>query len=372
MDTVAEQVKLPEEASGDATTEDIQAVAKMYQKAGGNLQKWAQMTGASRDMLNANPPTDATDFAKKLLEGVYTGDARAIAVKKLRDALKEDLQASAGALRRTTTKERSIRAGPSKSDIEAIRQVYLLHEGNLEPIADAIGLAPRILRANPPKNSEEFAINVLMGAYTIEVAEHVKAQLREVLGDEVNEKRGKLKRTTTKEGGGEPSSADIDGICEKLKEYSHDYARFAQDFGLSQDLLSKSKPVSDRDFATKLLEGKVYKDYKGNLDTLAKVCQCNRDLLSTKPPSDGEDFARKLLAGDYHGDAGEIAKASLRNNLKESINQAASGLKRTATKEGCTDIPPEDLRRSANSVHQEQGRPQHHRGHPRRADVRLH
>lgn len=60
------------ESMGTAKPGDIARLAEVYTKSNGNLKRLVLLCGCQLDLLEANPPTSAEDFAQKLLQGVYT------------------------------------------------------------------------------------------------------------------------------------------------------------------------------------------------------------------------------------------------------------------------------------------------------------
>lgn len=383
-------------ASGDASTEDIQAICKLYKDCRGNLDRLAHVCNMSSSFLKKNPPKDAYDFAKTLLEGGYTNDAPASILKKLRESLREDLQSAHGKLRRTTTKERSATAEPSADDIEAVAKIYIDHEGNLESIADAIKLAPRILRANPPRDSRDFAKNVLMGKYTVESAEFVKDALRKELKTDLNRQKSKLKRTETKvTAANKVESEDVSRIAGIALQLKMDLEALAKTFRANVQLLKENPPDNAEDFATKLLLGtynadqaemarrdlrrkmreslqkqatkltrtktkigtgvastediqivcKLWTDRRGNLEAIAAVTGASMDALKKYPPADAADFAKKLLEGVYTNDTPESALDKLHHAVHVSYAAEAGTFRRTTTKEakGLPAPTPEEI-----------------------------
>ena len=61
------------EVSATPAASDIECIAKIYTDCGGDFAKIAEKCGANVELLKKTPPEDATDFGKKLLEGIYTG-----------------------------------------------------------------------------------------------------------------------------------------------------------------------------------------------------------------------------------------------------------------------------------------------------------
>jgi len=60
--------------AADALAVDAEAVAalsKLFTDNGGDLGKLAAATGCDAALMDANKPSDAADFAKKVLAGAY-------------------------------------------------------------------------------------------------------------------------------------------------------------------------------------------------------------------------------------------------------------------------------------------------------------
>ena len=86
---------------------------------------------------------------------------------------------------------------------------------------------------------------------------------------------------------------------------------------------------------------KVYRDAHGQMDRLARTVGASISLIRKNLPKDAEDFAVRMLKGEFTGDTTAIAKQELRDRLREDIQDSASKLKRTSTKESIGPSPVE-------------------------------
>jgi hypothetical protein len=277
---------------------DIDCVAKIYTQSGGNLESIAASCGANLDMLKKHPPSDAQDFAKRMLDGQYTGDSTGFAKAQLRDRLCEDLQEQAKHLKRTNTKECG--DGPSDADLDCVAKVYDENKGDLDKIADVCGISASLLKTKPPSNAKDFAAKLLAGAWSADSSDLAKRSLRDNLLEDLKAKAARLNHTEVKEAIAAPDASDIEWFA------------------------------------------KVYTDKQGDLDTLAQVIGLDPAFLKKTPPKDATDFAKHLLSGDYTGDSTALAVQTLRSQLLEGLQQQAGKLRRTNTKEtGAITVPAE-------------------------------
>jgi len=378
------------EMTGDATEQDIQNFSAMYSKHRGDLDKLSRLFGTSPSLMKKHPPVDARDFAKKLLEGFFTGDASMIAKTQLRNRLKDELVRQGSTLKRTTTKEFT---GPTDEDIAAARKLYNDLKGDLTAIAEKLGVPVGIMQKADPGSDEEFARALLQGQYTPDKSESAKAAMRTRLQKDLVRKASNLKRTSTKEYGG-PTPEEIDFIAKIYDNQGGDIDTLAKMFSITAKLIKASPPQDSVEFARKVLDGtyttdksetakkelrdklswelraqgsklkrtvtkemdgsalkedievfaKVYSDQRGNVEKLIKAFGINEMLIRGNPPTSPEDFAKKLLEGFYSGEhLGSVERSALRHRLKDDLVRQSSTLRRTKTKlyEG---HDPEDIK----------------------------
>lgn len=384
----------------EATEAETASIVKVYNECRGNYKHLAQYFGATIDMIKKYPPTDALDFTKKLLEGTFTGDLPAVALARMRECLREELQIIPGKLRKTTTKERKSTDGPSMEEIEFVRKIYIDFHSDAVAAAEHFGLDKTLVEQTMPKSAEEFARKVLSGAYSIDSVSENRAKLRNVMKGEIQKKKTNLKRVISKEPSGVANLSDLEHVCKICQMYNSDYDAIIQKFELNRQLLRENYPVNDNDFARKLLMGnyttddseeakaklrrgmkedltrkksllkrtetkvgtgearpqdiayysKIFLDHRGNFESLSRTCEIHLEMLRSDPPKDERDFALKVLKGNYSAEKQDMATAKLRQGLKEDINGAFGQLKRTTTKEG-GDAPSPELVRAWSKVY---------------------
>jgi len=152
----------------------------------------------AENLLNQDPPCDATDFATKVLAGNYTPDDVETAKSKLREKLRGNLIQKRPSLKKTNTKEGE---GLSQEDSEVAYIMKLYPGRNLKEIdalAEKWGLSAKHMKANLAKDAEEFAKRVLGGEYSADNNEVAKENLRLKLRVAINERRPSLSKVTTR------------------------------------------------------------------------------------------------------------------------------------------------------------------------------
>merc|ERR1719330_2302942 len=75
------------ESTGEASFEDIQAIAQLFHRERGDLERLAVAFRLNPATLKKHAPIDGEDFARKLLAGFYAGEGVAVAQAKLREGL---------------------------------------------------------------------------------------------------------------------------------------------------------------------------------------------------------------------------------------------------------------------------------------------
>eukprot|EP00932_Pfiesteria_piscicida_P016265 SRR837773.320.p1 GENE.SRR837773.320~~SRR837773.320.p1 ORF type:complete len:509 (+),score=256.24 SRR837773.320:170-1528(+) len=384
------------EATGVASEDDLLKLAQVFDACQGDLHALASKFELSLELMTAESsrPADGRDFAKRLLMGQYCADRSDMALKKLRQALQEDLQHQFEKLKRVKTKEGS---GPSEDDVIFASTVYTQYQGDADQIAAACGISAELLKLTPPLDAVDFGHNLLEGKYTADLTpqqlEKLRADLKEKQRkDEEAEKRramlsrgaSKLTRTGTKSMEASPEQLQL--TAKLYDKYGGDLKKLAYVCGLTEASLQQNPPADGKDFAQRLLSGvyaganvadlsvmlqkqrgsllrvrtkeslgkvssadvqaiaKLYTENDGDLDRLSKLLQIPLDVLQRRPPSGGEDFAERLLEGAYHPDMDAVSKQNLREALRGQLQHQMSSLRRTNTKTGTGEASPEDVR----------------------------
>ena len=354
----------------------------------------AELLGFSTDMLLLRPPKDARDFAVSLLSGVYTVNEEEHAKKQLRSDLGGAILRKTSTLQRTQTRERNGEVMPD--EIEFMADMFTKQDGNLQTLSRLTGCTQKLMNKDPPEDAEDFARKVLNGTNTADKTENAKKEMRDRLQWELEVKRRKLKRTTTKELTGDTTPEDIQAFSKIYTDFGGNLDRLAPIFGVSAQLMKDKPPSNARDFAKKLLSGaytssappgeaqrkelynalmvatgqvhepvkkvvgtirrapsllprdyappthgdlaevaKFYTNQGGNLDVMAQKMKLDVNLLKAKPPTDASDFAHLLLSGDaYAKDRGVEAKARIHGDMGSQLARTSSQLRRTQTKFG--------------------------------------
>lgn len=367
------------ESTGEALSEDIQVIAKIYTQERGNIDKLCSLFYINKTVMANNMPRDAEDFAKKLLGGHYAGEAPEVAKLDLQTEIKSDLKKTITGLKKSHTKEYS---GLTADDLTAASRIYDAHKGDLLKISKHCKIDYETLVANAPSNSIEFAKALLAGKYTIDETEQSKAQLRQNLRSDLHRSASQLRRVATKEYGG-PSPEEIAHLSKLYNLNNGDLDKLAKLTNCNYKLFEKYPPTSAKDWAIKLLNGtytqdktetskkmmrdrlkwevkagqanlkrtvtrvgtglamkedidkvvELYNKHKGNLDKLATVTGAKLELLAKSRPKDAEDFAKKLLEGVYTGDVGDMARKGMREKLREDLQEQAANLRKAETNE---------------------------------------
>lgn len=274
------------ESTGAGSNEELaelerQVAADIYTQCGGDSTKIAKALRLSMTGLQANPPSDADEFAAKLLEGALSANPTEDA--EMREQLRSVAQNRAAyklrRVDRSAAKPAEAAAmyhvSAKQADVAMFAQVYSNLSGDLGQLSDVFELDEKKVRAeaNMPIDAEDFATKLLDGIFTGEVHEWQKKQLMLKLKH--------LKPSTTKE-----------ALAESTQE---DLAAAAQ----------------------------LYIDQDGDI---AKIASVLRHPL--RPPkhqeTNPEDFAKNLVTGKYQEIPTEANKARLLQQLKESYAQRAS------------------------------------------------
>lgn len=299
------------------TPEDVAILARMYTERGGDLQKLAEATGSSASLLSTRPPKDAVDFAERLLQGAYVdaADRAGLARSTFRARMATEILERAAAVDRSASLQLDGTpqgAGPSAADLEAAAMIYTDNVGELARIAALTGCDARLLTASPPKDAQDFAKQLLAGAYVGE-AKHVV--LRRLLSNEMLSAKEGLKKVDTAEigSGTGPTQAEIQAMA------------------------------------------KLYADLDGNLEKLAGVTASSKQILLKNPPKDGEDFAKKLLDGAYVGSPSDIARKELYSHLKDALVAQRGQLATAETKQGAACAPSAEEKAALERIYKEAG-----------------
>lgn len=356
----------------------VEFFAKLYADNEGDIEKIAQIVGANVSLIEKAKPTDASDFAKKLLGGLYTDETSEELRAKLGDKFKDQLGIQATRLRRVNTKDVGIGSAPAPEDLEVIAKIYVDSKGDLAKIAETCGASLSLLKAKPPKDAQDFAKKLLDGAYVGERSEIARKEFRSRLVADLEDKGTKLRKIATKENMDGPSEADMQVVAKLYTENGGDLEKLAKLTGSNLALLQKKPPLDADDFAKRLLTGsyigeesevakmkfrsdlkdqlevnrsnlkkvsskitdaslkeadvkaiaKLYEDNSGDLEALAVLTGSNLSLLKSKAPKDATDFATNLLEGKYVGDTVSIARFDLKQALKKDLDEQKEKLKK--------------------------------------------
>jgi len=256
---------------------DVESVADIYRRNAGDLDMLAVICGAHLDMLRKSPPADADDFARKLFEGLYTGDTGDIAKASLRERMPEKIAEQLKKLKRTETKECKaiVELEASDVDLERMANIYTDKNGDLDAIATVCGINVQAIQRWPPNDATEFARRLLAGHYTFDTSLQGQRRVRKHLVG---------------------SKCLLDSIQELAKtiKWGRPYP-------------NKCGVLRERDIWT---IQDYYEDHNGDLDELAALCGVAPELLRRIPPEDSEDFARKLLEGWYSAAEPEPAEGT--------------------------------------------------------------
>jgi len=294
------KVEVKEAALADSRQEDVDCLARLYVENGGDtpegLPRLAALVGASAELLRKSPPSSPEDFARKLLQGAYTGDGEQ--ATSLGNFLSE-LKGHRRSLKKTQRKSRVFGDdGPAEKDVEAFANLYAECGGDAEKLVARTGIKAELLDKSPPLDGSDFARKLLQGLYTGDDSDIAKSNLRDRLQAELLAQASKLRKVEVKEASASPSDADLGAIA------------------------------------------KVYTEHQGDPGRLAEAFHASADLIRKRPPSDAMDFARKLFDGVYHGESTDVAKGALRARLQEDINAQIKRLKRSEVKESSVVAAP--------------------------------
>ena len=126
------------EAMGEPTPEELQFLANLYDRRGGNLTQLSELCQVSLGLMEKLPPKDGFDFAKKLLRGTYTADMSKSAKADLRTQLRVQIQVKTAELKRSNTKEMTGEA--SEEDLVAFGEVFTSLKGDFGEVGQEVRL----------------------------------------------------------------------------------------------------------------------------------------------------------------------------------------------------------------------------------------
>lgn len=232
--------------------DEIGFVAKLYEDAGGNLEKLAVQLGTQADLLTNNPPKDKEDFAKKVLEGWYVQDKTAANISDFRLKLSNLIKDQAPNLKPAVVRKMTM---VSDDELGDFAKFYTTRGGSVNAIATGLGISPKIIEAHPPADALDFAQKLCDGYYTMELTPDTKKELRTALKTEVGAITKGLRRTHTKSWDGNISADDINKWACLYTEHDGDMDKLAEQLGLSLDLLKETKLSDANEFARRLLKG---------------------------------------------------------------------------------------------------------------------
>lgn len=373
------------------TDVEVAAVAKFYFANGGDIQKISNECDLSLELLQKCPPTDATDFGRKVLMGMYTADKSDQAKARLRDTLVMSLLERKSTLKRTETKTGGVL---TDMELEFAGKIFTANGGDLQKLSEACGVPLSLLNKCPPSDAKDFAKKLFDALYNLEQTDAAKAELRSRLRSDLMGQIQKLKPAIVKEANLVVSKVELERFAKVYTQSRGNVDFLVQKFHISAELLRKTPPENANDFAKRLLDGcytgdmtqmakaslrerlrddlqrqaslreasetnagktaspasadvshfaDVYTKLGGNLEKLAQALQIDLGTLQSKPPQTPDEFARKLLNGDYTGDQTELARKFLKTKLKKRLQEQLSCLKRTTTREAMVEPEQQDL-----------------------------
>ena len=98
-------------------------------------------------------------------------------------------------LKHTKTKEF---AGPSEEDIAMVGRLFEQYGSDFDKRAEVCGLDPAAIWKHQPGDARSFAIQFLVGDYSIDRAARAQADLRDNLEENLPEAMDKLRRADTR------------------------------------------------------------------------------------------------------------------------------------------------------------------------------
>lgn len=293
------------------------------------------------------PPEDATDFAQKLLAGVYSQDKSEHAKQQMRSRMRREIESTKGTLRKTSTKVWDGKA--SEDDVRLFAQLYADNAGDLEALARKLSLDLAMLREHRPTSADDFAQRLLSGGYTPEyVAIAAKAMRDDMVRNIKEDHMPKLRHTETRSSLAGPQPGDVALVARVYNELNGDIKKLATYFQADDKSMVAAGMQDANEFAIKLLSGtfadaeqetsrgklrelleaglkrrpslrasvtkealgqpreedivglaKQFELCKGDLAEVAKMLYCNAAVLKQDAPADGRKFAVKYLQGFY-------------------------------------------------------------------------
>lgn len=228
--------------------------ASFYKDLEGDLKAIAEKYSLSLDLMQQNVPTDAKDFARKLLLGKYTADFSAVAQRDLRRSLTETLKDGARpSLRRTQTRdyEGVVDAG----EISMVAKVYNDYKGNLEKLANLFSADKALIYKAYPVDANDFARKLLSGTFTDGTRDDLRSTLKQLLKTELKRGISGLKRTETKEAVIEPDVESVAACAMIFDEHDGDLDKIGNVTGCSVPLLRKHQPADGMIFGRNYLRG---------------------------------------------------------------------------------------------------------------------
>jgi len=166
---VEEKAAMPSEV-------EVSAMARIYERCEGDLDRIATELGVSAVLLRRHPPADAQDFGRRLLLGVYsdfldTDASRARLAQAVADGhmkfSEEELEAVSRRLQKVEERLRDDIVPPKSADVEVVANIYNQHNGDWSKIASACDIEEWILKKNPPDGAHDFASRLLGGVYSV-------------------------------------------------------------------------------------------------------------------------------------------------------------------------------------------------------------
>ena len=230
-------------------------MAKIFHQCRGAVSTLVSTFGISQALYEAKPCREGTEFAKKLLEDVYSANNNEIAKASLRANLNEGLQEKASKLKRAVSKVGPTLNVAQPGDIAKFAEQYVILNGDLDAICKQFSLDKDSVSERKPESPEDFAAKLLDGAYTGETSELQKTQLRRKLKGMLATQKSTRKCTTTKESIGELRQDDIDAAAKLFDANNGDIKKLGELLGSTLYMTTQPVPMTGQEFGKNRLAG---------------------------------------------------------------------------------------------------------------------
>lgn len=236
------------------TEDDMSSFVRVYEESKGDPDVLAKKVGVDPEVVKRLLPEDAEDFARKILEGMYSVDQIEACKHDFREQLKDMILKKVDDLKSAVPRKLT---QVGDRDIDMFEKFYDDNDGDLEAIAKATGIPYDALQDCPPQDASDFADKLMAGMYSKDMDAVAREKLRKSLRGELMIKTKSLKHTTTKEWDGQAAS-------DQIEKYA-----------------------------------KIWREEDGELFRIAKICSLDLEKLKQYKPADGEEFAKNFLLGRY-------------------------------------------------------------------------